>query len=62
MDKKTYPHLAELEKEAKIVSVGSAEYWKLRCRYLEKHIDPTYSDSERSNCRELYKILVNREN
>ena len=56
-----YPHLAALKKEAKTIKAGSLTYWKLRCRYLEKTIDETYSISERNNCRTLYKILANRE-
>ena len=58
---KQYPHLAELKKECETVAVGRPRYWELRCRYLEKTIDETYSTFERDNCREFYKILVNRE-
>ncbi len=56
-----YPHLAELKKEAETVIAGSAKYWKLRCRYLEKVIDETYGNVERNNCRRLYYILQKRE-
>lgn len=56
-----YPHLAELKKEVETVPVGTQKYWKLRCGYLEKHIDPTYSDQERRNCFRLWDILRHRE-
>ena len=55
------PHLAALKKEAETVSPTSNQYWKLRCRYLEKVIDETYSNRERDNCRVLYMILQKRE-
>jgi len=58
---KQYPHLAELKKECETVSFGSVRYWQLRCRYLEKVIDETYSTFERDNCREFYMILNRRE-
>lgn len=57
-----YPHLDLLKKEAETVTPNSKEYWKLRCRYLEKTIDETYSTFERDTCRMLYMILVKREN
>lgn len=56
-----YPHLIEMEKKIKSISFGTAEYWKERCRNLEKEIDPTYSDFERSNCRHFYMILIKKE-
>lgn len=56
-----HPHLAELKKECETVRAGSSQYWKLRCNYLEKTIDNTYSIFERDNCREFYKILAKRE-
>ena len=55
------PHLAALKKEAETVSANSLQYWKLRCKYLEKVIDETYSNPERDNCRVLYMILAKRE-
>jgi hypothetical protein len=58
---KQYPHLAELKKECETVPFGSSKYWKLRCNYLEKTIDETYSTFERDNCREFYKILAYRQ-
>jgi hypothetical protein len=57
---KQYPHLAELKKECERVAVGSMKYWKLRCNYLEKAIDETCLSFERGNCREFYKILLER--
>lgn len=58
---KQFPHLLELKKECETVTVGSIKYWKLRCNYLEKTIDETYSIFERDNCREFYMLLVKRE-
>ncbi len=55
-----FPHLAELKNECETVQFGSINYWKLRCTYLEKTLDETYSVFERDNCREFYKILTNR--
>jgi hypothetical protein len=55
-----YPHLAALKREAETGTLNSAKYWELRCRYLEKTIDETYSISERDNCRRLYLILQKR--
>jgi hypothetical protein len=55
------PHLADLKKEAETVAFNSVIYWQLRCQYLEKVIDETYSNTERDNCRTLYLILVKRE-
>ena len=55
------PHLAVLKKEVETVTPNSSLYWKLRCKYLEKVIDETYSNPERDNCRRLYLILVKRE-
>lgn len=60
MNTKLYPHLAELEKEATNEPYGTKKYWQLRCQYLEKTIDKTYSVAENDNCRELYKILANK--
>lgn len=57
---KQFPHLAELKNECETVVVGSSKYWKLRCNYLEKTIDETYSVFERDNCREFYRILIRR--
>lgn len=55
-----FPHLAALMNEAKSVHYGSCRYWEMRCIYLEKTIDETYSVFERNNSRELYKTLVNK--
>jgi len=55
-----YPHLVKMEKRIKSIQFGTSEYWKERCTFLEKEIDPTYSDFERSNCRRFYNILLNK--
>lgn len=60
MNTKLYPHLAKLENEAKNEPYGTLKYWMLRCQYLEKYVDPTYSEKEQNNCRKLYKILANK--
>lgn len=57
---KQFPHLAKLKKESETVTFGSVKYWKLRCNYLEKTIEQTYSIFERDNFREFYEILANR--
>jgi CTP:phosphocholine cytidylyltransferase-like protein len=58
---KEYPHLEKLKEEIKSTIYGSTEYWRLRCIYLEKAIDNTYSCFERDNCREFYMMLVNKQ-
>lgn len=55
-----YPHLVEMKKGIEGIVFGTVEYWKQRCINLEKSIDPTYSDFERSNCSLFHKILVNK--
>jgi hypothetical protein len=55
-----FPHLLELKTQVENTQYGSREYWKLRCSYLEKTIDETYSSFERDNCREFYRMLVNK--
>ena len=57
---KDFPHLVKLRDEAKSMSYGTKEYWKLRCTYLKKCLDETYSVFERDNCREFYRILSNK--
>ena len=52
--------LEKLRKEAMEVAYGGLEYWKLRCYYLEKHLDQTYSYVERENCFYLYRTLRDR--
>jgi CRISPR/Cas system-associated protein Csx1 len=49
--------MEELIKEIKELKFNSQEYWKLRCKYLEKHIDPTYSKQERDNCYMLWNMI-----
>jgi hypothetical protein len=56
-----YPHLVEQKKKIEDMIFGTTEYWKNRAIFLEKQIDPTYSDFERSNCRNFYLILVNKQ-
>lgn len=56
-----FPHLIELREQIKNVQFGTVAYWKSRCMYLEKSLDPTYSDFERSNCNSFYRILVKKE-
>lgn len=53
--------MKELEEQAKKVQFDSALYWKLRATYLEKYLDPTYSEEERDNCYKLFRILKHRE-
>lgn len=55
---KQFPHLQKLKEEIEKVKLNSKEYWQLRCQYLEKTIDETYTIFERDNCREFYKMLV----
>lgn len=52
-----YPHLVQLEKEVKQLKFDTKEYWKARAQYLEKSLDPTYSDFERDNCTYFWYIL-----
>lgn len=53
-----YPeHIQKLITEAKTVPYKSEKYWALRCEYIEKYIDTTYSQVERSNCLMLWDIL-----
>ena len=52
-----YPHLEELKKEIEKVAYDSKEYWRLRCNYLEKSLDPTYSQAERNNCDRFHRML-----
>jgi NTP pyrophosphatase (non-canonical NTP hydrolase) len=56
-----FPHLQKLKEEIEQVPAGSKKYWQLRCIYLEKTIDETYSVFERENCREFYLMLVNKQ-
>jgi hypothetical protein len=56
-----YPHLQILKQEAESISCSSTIYWKLRCRYLEKAIDETYTIFERDTCEILYLIMAKRE-
>lgn len=53
-------HIKALFDEAKTVKSGSTTYWQLRCLYLEKSIDPLYSDEERKNAADLHLILSRR--
>lgn len=55
------PHIQKLIDEAKSVRFGSNEYWKLRCKYIEKYQDTTYEKWERDNCYMLWRILANKE-
>ena len=57
---KVKERLKALEDEAKSVRAGSVTYWQLRCLYLEKSIDPTYSEDERRNAANLHYILSRR--
>lgn len=59
-ERKMKDHIKDLFDEAKTVKSGSITYWQLRCLYLEKSIDPTYSDEERKNASSLYYILSRR--
>lgn len=56
-----FPHLVEMKTKLEKMKFGTVEYWKARCNFLEKRIDPTYTVFEQNNCREFYKILVNKE-
>jgi len=60
MNPKDFPHLVKLQEEINALTYGTAEYWKQRCTMLEKYVDPTYSDFERNNCRNMYLTLVNK--
>ena len=60
MNAKDFPHLVKLQEEINALTYGTAEYWKQRCTMLEKYVDPTYSDFERNNCRNMYITLVNK--
>lgn len=53
-------HIKKLFKEAKEVPFDSRAFWKLRATYLEKSLDPTYSEEERQNCDSLWRILSAR--
>jgi len=53
--------MEKLIKQSKETSPTTLLYWKLRCKYLEKTIDNTYSVHERDNCRMLYENLRKRE-
>lgn len=53
---------SELVDEATKELFGTEKYWRLRAKYLERHIDPTYTKIERSNCWILYTILVKKQN
>ncbi len=55
-------HIEKLRDEALFVIFKSKEYYKLRCEYLEKYIDKTYSEQERDNCYMLWDILRRRYN
>ena len=55
-----FPHLVKLKKEVESIKVGTVEYWEARATYLERSLDPTYSDFERSNCFLFHQILVNK--
>lgn len=57
---KQFPHLQALKEEIQKVPYGSMDYWRLRCTYLEKMIDETYSVFERDNCREFYVMLCKK--
>jgi len=52
--------LKKLHNEAMNVKFDSLEYWKLRCTYLEKSQDPTYTPTERNNCFSLWRTLLIR--
>lgn len=54
--------IIKLTDEAKTVPFESVRYWKLRCTYREKMDDPTYSEIERSNCFNMWRILSGRNN
>jgi hypothetical protein len=54
-------HIQKLIDEARTVPADSKQYWKLRAKYLQRFIDPTYSDQEKENCFMLHRILENRE-
>lgn len=56
-----YPHLVELKKSIENIPSGTVEYWKERCINLEKSLDSTYSDFERSNCALFHTILARKE-
>lgn len=53
-------YFIELKRKVSFIPFGTKEYWKQRCEYLEKTIDPTRSIAERDNCRVIYKMLQNR--
>ncbi len=56
-----FPHLVKMKAKVKKIPFGTVEYWKTRCRFLEKSLDVTYSIFERENCREFYMILAKKE-
>lgn len=60
LKREDFPHLVELEADINKIPFGTMEYWKQRCINLEKSLDPTYSDFERSNCFHFYRLLVNK--
>lgn len=55
------PHIKKLLTEAQSVDTKSAKYWELRCKYLEKSLDPTYLPDERNNAWQLHQVLAKRE-
>jgi len=59
--KKEINLIEELTTQSKTIPQNSLLYWKLRCKYLEKTLDQTYSVQERDNCRMLYNNLAKRE-
>lgn len=55
-----HEHIRKLFDEAREVRYDSKDYWRLRALYLEKYIDPTYSQDERGNCFRLFDFIKNR--
>lgn len=53
-------HIQRLFDEANKIDRSHSKYWELRCVYYEKSHDPTYSNYERNNCYQLWRILTNK--
>jgi len=56
-----FPAQQAIEDKAIQVFPSSRDYWKLRCNMLEKTLDETYGVAERTFCRNIYKMLANKE-
>lgn len=54
-------YFSEMKRKLSFLPYGTVEYWKIRCEYLEKSIDPTRTITERDNCKAIYRMLEKKE-